>query len=141
MNELPKDMTAPEICAAFRGFPDAVRPGLIALRRLILDTADEIGAPIEEALRWGQPAYLTPKGSTLRLGLPKTGGYALFVICTTRLIEDFRAVTGAAFRFEANRAVLFRPGDSVDEVALSLLIRAALTYKDQSRSGARFSAR
>lgn len=65
--------------------PDA-RRGLLALRALIFKTAarlPEVG-PIEEALRWGQPAYLTPltkSGSTLRLGVPKAGGFALFAHC------------------------------------------------------------
>mgnify|MGYP000592624135 CR=1 FL=1 len=47
------------------------------------------------ALRWGQPAYLAPKGSTLRVGIPKSGGaFALFAHCQTTLIADFREATG-----------------------------------------------
>jgi hypothetical protein len=38
-----------------------------------------VGA-LHETLKWGQPAYLTPEtrsGTTLRLGVPKSGGYAI----------------------------------------------------------------
>ncbi|AVO39570.1 DUF1801 domain-containing protein [Pukyongiella litopenaei] len=117
----------------FARFPDAERAGLLGLRRLIFDTAagiPDVGR-IEEALRWGQPAYLTPdtgSGSTIRLGLPKAGGYALYVHCQTTILPDFRSLFPDAFDYEGNRAVLFRPGRTPDDDKLRLLIAAALTY-------------
>ena len=61
------------------------RPAIMALHDLILDVAAKTPAigPIEETLKWGQPAFLpntTKSGTTIRLGLPKTGGFA---ICLT----------------------------------------------------------
>ena len=129
----------PKVRGVFAAFPDALRPGLLALRDLILAVAAEtpgVGR-IEETLRWGQPAYLTPEtraGTTIRLEVPKTGGYALYVPCQTSLIDDFRAVVGDRVRFEGTRAVLFRPGEAADRTALALLIGAALTY--HRRNGA-----
>lgn len=121
------------VADAFARFPDDLRPGLLALRTLIFDTATQTpeAGRIEEALRWGQPAYLTPEtksGTTLRLGLPKTGGFALYVHCQTSLLSDFRHVFGDGFAYEGNRALHFQPDTPLPEAPLRHLIRATLTY-------------
>jgi len=119
----------PNVAAAWEGMPDGIRPTLDRLRKLIFAVADaERAGPVEEALRWGQPAYLAPKGSTIRLGQAKTGEAALFVNCRTALIEGFRPVAPEGMRFEGTRAVLFDPGDEIDEAALAILIARALTW-------------
>ena len=51
----------PAVDAVFGAYPKPVKAKLLALRRLIFDTADTtegVGA-LEEALKWGQPSYLT----------------------------------------------------------------------------------
>lgn len=123
----------PEVRAAFDACPSPARPGLERLRALIFRVAS--GTPgvgrLEEGLRWGQPAYLTPEtksGSTIRLGMAKSGDVALFVHCQTRLIEEFRTVAPPGTRFEGTRAVLFADDSEIDEPALALLIRRALTW-------------
>lgn len=103
------------------------------LRSLIYQTAAELPAigDLEEALRWGQPAYLTSQtktGTTIRLGVPKSGGFALFVHCQTRLLEEFRSIYGAEFRFDGNRAVLFAHRADIKPTHLRSLIANALTY-------------
>ena len=53
----------PAIEAVFEAYPKPVKAKLLALRRLIFDTAKTtkgVGA-LEEALKWGQPSYLTPR--------------------------------------------------------------------------------
>lgn len=120
------------VATAFAGYPPELRDGLEQLRALILERAaalPETGG-LEESLRWGQPAYLTKSGSgsTIRLGLPKAGGYALFVHCRTSLIEDFRPLAPTGTRFDGTRAVLFEAGERPDMNALALLVDAALTY-------------
>ena len=121
------------VAAVFAAFPDAAQPGCRALRDLIFAVAAETpqAGPIAEELRWGQPAYLTPQtgsGTTIRIGVPKSGGFALFLHCRTSLIEDFRPLAPEGTRFDGTRAVLFDDDDSPDRDALALLIRAALTY-------------
>lgn len=124
----------PEVAAVFASYPAGAVSVLRRLRELIFRIArDAEAGPVEETLRWGEPAYIAPKGSTVRLGVTKAGAPALFVICTTSLIEDFRIIVGDKFAFEGTRAVVFAPGAPVDEEALALLIRAALTYKSRSR--------
>jgi len=114
------------VAAAYAAFPAEVRAGLMALRARVLAVAAAEGIPVEEALRWGQPAYLAPKGSTIRLGVPKTGGYAIYTHCQTTLMNDFRALC-PELRFEGNRAVHFTAKET-PPAALDMLIRAALTY-------------
>lgn len=128
---------SPQVRAAFDAFPAASRDGLLALRRLIFRTAAETPAvgPLTETLKWGQPAYLTAEtksGSTLRLGVPKSGGIAIFAHCQTTIIPDFRAVFEDAFRYDGNRAVLMESAAPVPEDKLRLLILRALTYHKRS---------
>lgn len=118
---------SPEIQAAYDTFPASVRNGAMALRALIYETAKGIDAPTE-CLRWGQPSYITPIGSTLRIGIPKSGGFALYVHCQSTVISQFSQVFGADFQIEGNRAVLFQTVDEIQPEKLGLLIKHALTY-------------
>ncbi|WP_424988580.1 hypothetical protein [Microbulbifer sp. S227A] len=121
------------IAAIFDGYNAASRPGLMALRRLILDTAaadNRVGA-IEESLRWGQPAYLTPitkSGTTLRVAPHKSAPIALFVHCQTSLISDFSAEFPGQDRLDGTRAVLFDGASQIDPMRHGWLISRALTY-------------
>lgn len=123
----------PAVAAAFDAFPASARAGLLEMRDLIFDVAAEtegVGA-LQETLKWGQPAYLTPEtksGSTIRLGAPKDGGLALYAHCQTTIISDFRGLFPDEFTYEGNRAVRFAEGDDLKPRALSLLIKSALTY-------------
>lgn len=123
----------PAVSAAFAAFADEARPGLMEMRDLIFEVAaktDGVGV-LEETLKWGQPAYLTPEtksGSTIRLGAPKDGGAALYAHCQTTIISDFRGLFPDEFTYEGNRAVRFADGDDLKPDALSLLIKSALTY-------------
>ena len=76
--------------AVFGAYPGQVRAKLLALRKLIFDTAKTtsgVGA-LEETLKWGQPSYLTTEsksGSTIRIDQVKAeaGGYAVYFHCQT----------------------------------------------------------
>ena len=119
--------------AAFDTVERDAREGLLTLRALIFKTAarlPEVGA-LQEALRWGQPAYLTPEtksGSTLRLGVPKTGGFALYAHCQTDIISSFVSTFPGQDQIDGNRAILFDDLSQIDPARHGLLIRHALTY-------------
>ncbi len=124
---------SPEVAAAFDAFPTSAQPGLIRLRALIFDCAAELPQTggLREELRWGQPAYLTAKrrvGSTLRLGVPKHGGFAIYAHCGTSIIRDFAEAFPGLDKIEGNRAVHFDRADQIDPVRHCHLIRHALTY-------------
>jgi len=122
-----------QVAAAFDAIPPAAREGLLSLRSLIFEMADDLPniGRLEEALRWGQPAYLTPvskSGTTLRLGVPKSGQFALFVHCQTSLIGDYTTMFPEQDRIEGSRAILFDEADQIDPMRHGWLIRRALTY-------------
>ena len=106
---------------------------LLQLRSVIFEVAAEtqgVGR-IEETLKWGQPAYLTPEtksGSTIRLGVPKSGGIAIFAHCQTSIIPDFDALFPGDFTMDGNRAVRLPANGDLPLDALRMLIRNGLTY-------------
>ncbi|WP_120634089.1 DUF1801 domain-containing protein [Ruegeria sp. EL01] len=120
----------PAVEAAFDALPQDTRAGVLNLRELILETAASLptAQPLQEALRWGQPAYLAPKGSTIRLGGHKSAQFALFVHCQSRLMGDFTTAFPGEDRIDGNRAVLFDSPDQIDETRHGWLIARALTY-------------
>ncbi|UOA13698.1 MULTISPECIES: DUF1801 domain-containing protein [Sulfitobacter] len=141
MNSSSPPLQNEGVAAAFACFPALARAGLLEIRQLIYEVAETEGVgPIEETLKWGQPAYLTSQrksGTSLRLGVPKSGGYALYVHCQTTLISDARTAFGDAFTYEGNRAVLFNAQTSISDTPLALLIASALTYHRRNKKGPR----
>lgn len=128
------DMPA-DVRAVFDGYPIAIRSKMLALRDLILATAresDSIG-PLEEALKWGEPAYLTPSGAgtTVRIDWkPTQPEYcALYLNCRTSLIAEFRDQFTSPFLFQGNRALLFQADAPMPAQELAVCIHAALTYR------------
>src|SRR6187397_1814253 len=129
--------------AVFDACPKQARPKLLALRRLIFDTAKStkgVGA-IEEALKWGQPSYLTTaskSGSTIRIDQVKAdaGGYAVYFHCQTDLVETFRELY-PELRFADNRSILLNAGERLPEAALRHCVALALTYHSRKRKAGR----
>jgi hypothetical protein len=119
----------------FSIYPKPVRERLLFLRQMIFDVAKKTSGvgKLEEALRWGQPSYLTPEtgsGSTIRIDGIKDepGKYAMYFICTSRLIEDFKDLYKDDMKFEGNRSIVFDVKDRLPEAALRHCISLALTY-------------
>jgi len=125
-----------EVASTFAAFPDNVRAELLALRQLIIETADDTAdvGRIEETLKWGQPSYLTSEtrsGSTIRIAptaQKSTHDYAMFFICHTTLVDDFKRLFGDVFTYDGQRALLFSIGDVLPENELRQCISMALTY-------------
>jgi hypothetical protein len=128
-------VTDPEVAEAFRAFPKTARTRLLALRETIFEVASATPGvgDLDETLKWGEPAYLTPSGagSTIRLGwkAKASGEVAMYFICTTGLVDRFREIYPRDFRFGGNRALLFDLEGKVPEKALRHCIALALTNK------------
>jgi len=126
----------------FDTYPKPVKARLLALRRLIFDTAKAtkgVGA-LEETLKWGQPSYLTPEtksGSTIRIDQvkPVPGQYAVYFHCQTNLVETFRELY-PELHYSGNRAILLDAQEKVPEDALRHCVALALTYHLGKRKGA-----
>ena len=133
MAENTYNICDPAVQAAFDAYGPQERDALMSLRALIFEVANAtpgVGS-VQETLKWGQPAYLTPQtksGTTIRLGAPKSGGVALYTHCQTSVISDFRSLFPARFSFDGNRAVVFPDGHLPPLEQLEPLVRMALTY-------------
>lgn len=108
---------------------------MLGLRRLVFETAadlPEVG-PLEETLKWGEPAYLTAvtrSGSTIRMDWkPRAPEVcALYFNCQTTLVDTFRSLFPDTFVYEGNRAVLMPLSAPLPEDAVKTCIAAALSY-------------
>jgi hypothetical protein len=132
--------SSPAVPALFDGYPKPVRSRLLALRKLILDTAKAtrgVGR-IEEALKWGQPSYLTSEsksGSTIRIDQVKAvpGQYAVYFHCQTNLVETFRELY-PDLRYSGNRAIVLDAKHKLPEAELRHCVGLALTYHLDKKS-------
>lgn len=125
----------PAVAQALDAYPPKVRRKLLALRELIFRTAasTEGVGELEEALKWGDPAYVTARsrsGSTIRIGWKKAtpSHYAMYFHCQTNLVETFRSLFPREFTFEGRRAIVFHESDTVPADAVAFCVAAALTY-------------
>jgi hypothetical protein len=132
----------PKVAAAFSSYPARVRTKLLALRRLILDTARSTHGvgPLEETLKWGQVSFLTTtskSGSTIRIDQVKAepDRYALYFHCQTNLVETFRELYPELV-FGGNRCILLDARKEMPKDALSHCVALALTYHLNRRSRA-----
>ena len=134
----------PAVDAVFSAYPKPVKAKLLALRRLIFDTAkatEGVGA-LEETLKWGQPSYLTPEtksGSTIRIDRLKSSAnqYAVYFHCQTDLVETFREMYPTELSYEGNRSIILNAGDAIPEAELRHCVALALTYHLKKRKPAR----
>jgi len=123
----------PRMAAVFSSYPAPARDQLLALRALILDTARKtkgVGA-LEEAIKWGQPSYLTSEsrsGSTVRIDRVKNAGQvAVYFHCQTNLVETFRELY-PKLKYSGNRAILLDADGKLPETELRHCVALALTY-------------
>jgi hypothetical protein len=123
----------------FAAYPQPAKAKLLALRRLILATAKAtrgIGR-VEEALKWGQPSYLTPEtksGSTVRIDHVAGKQVAIYFHCQTGLVATFRELYPDQWSYGGNRCILLNVEDKIDEAALRHCIALALTYHLNKRN-------
>jgi Domain of unknown function (DU1801) len=127
--------------AVFNAYPPPVQRKLLALRKMIFDVAKKTAGvgQLEEALRWGQPSYLTSEtgsGSTIRIDQIKNepDKYSVYFICTSGLIGDFKELYRNEMDFVGNRSIVFGVADRLPEDALRHCISLALTHHLRKRA-------
>jgi len=129
-----------DVARVFQAYPAPTRRRLLRLRQLIFATAAKAGVgPLEETLRWGEPAYETATGggSTIRIDRRRKNPnqYAMYFHCRTSLVDTFRTAFPGMFTFEGNRAIVFDEGDRVPVRELAVCIATALTYHRKASRG------
>jgi len=109
-----------------------MRNRVSVLRQLIVEVAADIQVidSLEETLKWGEPAYLTSTGSTIRIAWNKSqpDQYGMYFHCQTKLVDTFRQIYADVFHFDGNRAILFHENDTVPMQELKHCISLALNY-------------
>jgi len=137
------DFRDPAVNAVFNAYPKPLKAKLLALRRLIFETARTtkgVGV-LQETLKWGQPSYLTAdskSGSTIRIDRVKSapGHYGIYFHCQTNLVETFRELY-PELRFGGNRSILLDTESKLPEAALRHCLALALTYHLNKRGTSR----
>lgn len=124
--------TDPKVEEVFATYPDFIQDKMQYLRKLVIETAEETEgvSTLEETLKWGEPSFVTKKGSTLRMDWKpkKPDQYAIYFKCTSRLVDTFRMVFPERFKYEGSRAIVFDINQKIPESELKECIKAALTY-------------
>lgn len=121
----------PTVAAVFRHYPKDVLPPLLELRELIFEVAESLKlTDLKETLKWGQPSYLTKKGTTIRIDQIENskGAFGLYFHCRTGLIDSFRQQHPNAFDYQGKRCILFKDSKLTNKALLSGFIEQALTY-------------
>lgn len=122
----------PLVKDVFDSYPKSVRPQLLYLRELILSAASEIKGleNLEETLKWGEPSYLSKYGSTVRIDWKEKNPdqYAIYFKCTSSLVPTFKTIYEDKFKYEGNRAIVFKLNDKIPDIEMKHCIVMALTY-------------
>jgi len=128
-----RDFTDSVITEKFASYPPKIRSKLLSLRELIFEVAPKtkgIGE-LEEALRWGEPSYLTTEshsGSMIRINkLKSEGQYAMYFHCQTSLIDTFRGIY-PELTYQGNRAIVFDENEKIPISKIRHCVSLALTY-------------
>jgi hypothetical protein len=126
---------SPQVAAHFDRYPAVAKKKMLALRELVFAVAAQtpaIGA-LQETLKWGEPAYLTPQthsGSTVRMDWkPKAPEQlAVYFNCNTSLVDTFKSLFPKDFEYEGNRAIILKLSEPLPKKELHFCIAASLTY-------------
>jgi hypothetical protein len=124
--------TNPKVNGIFAGYPDTVRDKMLFLKELVTETAEETESidELEVTLKWGEPAFVTKNGSTLRMDWKEKAPnqYAMYFQCTSRLVDTFRLIFDNKFQYEGKRAIIFQLSQEIPLPELKECIRASLMY-------------
>ena len=128
-----KEFDSLEVALVFDEYPGHVREKLMRLRQLIFETASatEGVGELEEALRWGEPSYLTSEsrsGSIVHIDSKQPTEYGIYVHCQTDIVARFKDLYPDQFEFDGNRGVLFDLDNRLPDAELRDFISMALTY-------------
>ncbi|NKC11778.1 MAG: DUF1801 domain-containing protein [Gammaproteobacteria bacterium] len=118
----------------FAEYPSQIQSKLLDIRELIFTTAatNPVIGPLEETLKWGEPACRTTKsrsGSTIRIAWsPRSPTqFGVYFNCQITLISTAKTLFPDLFQFSGNRAIIFERKDAIPHNALGVCIEAALT--------------
>jgi hypothetical protein len=110
-----------------------VQAKLQHIRKVVHQAAAQLegcGAVVED-LKWGQLSFLTVKpksGTTFRFDLNKADKIAMYVPCSTTLIDQYKDQIGNSSHYVGNRELVLPDNLAKCENELKTAIALALTY-------------
>ena len=121
----------PSVKAKFDTYPVVVRRRMETIRSLVYAVASEENlGDVTETLKWGEPSYLTKKGSTLRMDWKQSSpdGFCLYFNCNTKLVDTFRELYGDKLEFQGNRALVLHNDETLPKAEIRECISMTLRY-------------
>lgn len=121
----------PAVNETFKQYPPNARKQLRLIRSLIFDAAKHLSVnSLVETLKWGEPAYLHKKGSTVRIAWsPKhPDRVSVYFICSTTLVETFREIYPELFEYDGKRAIHLPVNGEIPTAQLRHCLSLALDY-------------
>jgi len=121
----------PSVEDKINSYPENIQSRMLELRALILSIADENKIDeLEETLKWGEPAYLTKHGSTVRIDWKSKhpNNFFIYFNCKTTLVETFKEIYFDVLNFEGNRAIVLKVDGPLPKNELAVCILMSLRY-------------
>lgn len=113
-------------------YPKVVQTRLFELRKVIFETASELEITdhLEETLKWGEPAYVSKTGSTLRFDWKEKSAlqYSLYFNCKTTLLDTIKERYGKLFEYRGNRELILNIDCPLPIDEIKKCIELSLTY-------------
>lgn len=124
-----------ELCVQqkFETYPANIKQKLLVLRETILLIADELSlTDLQETLKWGEPSYLTKRGSTIRFDWKEKypQQFCIYFNCKTPLVDTFKELYSDRLKFEGNRAIVIDINESMAWPELKHCIALSLRYHE-----------
>lgn len=120
-----------EIKNKFETYPSEAGEKLREVRRLIFETAKELGLnDISEQLKWGELSYSSKFGSPIRIDWKSKypDRVSVYVNCKTLLIETYKEVYGSALQYVGNREIALPLSEPIPVLEIKGCISMALQY-------------
>lgn len=122
---------AVEIEKKYQSYPDAARRVLLTIRGAIYELAEaESLGEVVETLKWGEPSFLTKKGSAVRIDWKskQPDSVSIYFNCNTKLVDTFKELYGNTLQIVGNREIVFPMKDDLPLATLKSCISMALRY-------------
>lgn len=121
-----------DVQSVIKGYPRDAISKMLSLRQLVLEAATELNLAetLVETLKWGEPSYIAPQGSTLRIAWKKSipDQIGIYFNCKTNLIETIKEIYPSQFNCQGKRAILINLDENLQTKQLKCCIGLALTY-------------
>ncbi len=120
-----------EVKQKFDSYPSSARKRLLEIRAAVYEVAGEDNLDeVTETLKWGEPAYLTKQGSTLRIDWKSKNPdhVSVYFNCNTTLVGTFKELYGDIFYIVGNREIQLPISASIPMTQLKACISMSLRY-------------